>query len=153
MSVFVAQHGEAAPKDRDPARNLTEKGESDIVKMAEFIRPMDYKCAVVFHSGKARAARTAELLGAAFNAERISERGDINPNAPVEAVAAELKSLGENAALVGHMPFVGSLVSRMVGADPGNPVVNFTPGTVVHLSRGEDGRMRIEWVLRPDMLK
>ncbi len=153
MSIFVIQHGEAAPKDRDPDRNLTEKGKSDVGRIADFIKPMDYKCAAIFHSGKARAAQTAQLLEAALNPDRVSERGDIGPKDPVEAVAAELKSLGESAALVGHMPFVGSLVSKMVGADPEKPVVNFTPGTVVNLSKAEDGAMRIEWVLRPDMFK
>lgn len=153
MSIFVAQHAEAAPKDKDPERNLTEKGESDVSKMAGFIKPMGYKCAAIFHSGKARAAQTAELLAPAFNPDRVSERDDIGPNDPVEAVAAQLKSLGESAALVGHMPFVGRLVSKMLGADPEKPVVNFTPGTVVHLSKDEDGAMRIEWALKPDMFK
>jgi phosphohistidine phosphatase len=51
--------------------------------------------------------------------------------------------------LVGHLPFMGKLVARLVGADEGKPVATFVPGTVVCLERDEANHWTIAWMVRP----
>jgi phosphohistidine phosphatase len=51
--------------------------------------------------------------------------------------------------LVGHLPFMGKLVARLVGADEGKPVATFFPGTVVCLERDEANHWTIAWMVRP----
>ena len=53
--------------------------------------------------------------------------------------------------LVGHMPFMGKLVSRLVSGNDSGHLVRFTPGTVVCLEKNETSGWAIAWMICPEL--
>jgi len=150
MRVYLAQHGEAASKDLDPERKLTEKGIEDVGKVAEFLKPLGINCSTIQHSGKARAAETAQILAPSLGgADLVSGRDGINPLDPVAPIADELNSAKDDTALVGHMPFMGKLASLLAAGDESLAVAAYTPGTVVCVEKDDAGKWHIAWMFNP----
>lgn len=153
MKLYLIQHGEALPDELDPARPLSEAGETDVRNVAAFLAERDIAIAGIAHSGKLRARQTAELLAEALTPRpSVAERRRLNPNDPPEDLARELAKRQEDAMLVGHLPFMGRLVALLVSGQPHDDVVSFTPGSVVCLERAGAGRWSIAWMLRPQLL-
>ena len=71
----------------------------------------------------------------------------LNPNDPVEPMARTTSDV----MLVGHLPFMGKLVARLVAGDERKPVAAFVPGTVVRLERGDADHWAITWMVRPQL--
>ncbi len=150
MRVYIVQHGEAASKDADPERRLTTKGVEDVKKLAEFLKPLDISCTKIYHGSKARAKQTAEILAPALGGmDRLSTRQSIAPLDSIESILSEFNSWDEDTALVGHMPFVGKLVSGMVAHDESLLVATFKPGAIVCIENDEEGRWHIAWMITP----
>ena len=63
MRLYIVQHGDAVPRDVDPARPLSEQGRADIQRLADYLSEHEIEIAQIFHSGKTRAKETAEILG------------------------------------------------------------------------------------------
>ena len=109
MRVYLVQHGEAKSKEEDPQRPLREKGTADVVKVADLLAPLGLTVRGIWHSGKARAAQTAQLLAAAVTAtEGVTRRDDMSPNDPVEPLQKAVESSDGDVMLVGHLPFMAS---------------------------------------------
>ncbi len=154
MRVYLVQHGEAKPKDVDPDRHLTEKGVRDVGKVAAFLEPLGLRLGVIWHSGKARAAQTADILGSAVTAaEGIVEREGLAPNDPVDPMREALESAAEDVMIVGHLPFLSRLVWALVADSEVAEVVAFQNGGVVCVERGEDGGYRLRWMVTPELLR
>ena len=62
MRLYLVQHGQAKSEELDPQRGLTEQGVQDVERLAAFLKPLSLAVQVVWHSGKTRAAQTAEIL-------------------------------------------------------------------------------------------
>ena len=60
-------------------------------------------------------------------------------------------SLSADTMLVGHLPFMGRLVGRLVTGDEHVDVVAFVPGTVLCLEPAADDRWRVVWMVRPGL--
>lgn len=158
MRLYLVQHGEAKPKQQDPQRHLTEKGLRDVRKAADFIRPLGLSVDAVWHSGKARAARTAEILASVITVSQGAlQREGLAPNDPVGVTAKELSSFDEDLMIVGHMPFLGKLASALVAgdesADESADVVAFQQGGIICLERDEGGAWRLGWMVIPELLR
>ena len=118
MRLYLIQHGEAKTKEQDPERPLTEKGLRDVRKVAEFIKPLGLRVRSVLHSGKARAAQTAEVLASAVDAdEGVVQRDGLGPNDPVDPMAKEIKRVAVDLMIVGHLPGVQSGPRLETGVD------------------------------------
>ena len=63
VRLYLAQHGEALPKEIDPNRPLSDKGHSSVKGLAALLGRARVEVAKVVHSGKTRAKQTAELKG------------------------------------------------------------------------------------------
>ena len=72
MHVYLVQHGQSKSEEEDPQRGLTDKGMSEVQKVADFLRPLEFEVDAVWHSGKARAQQTTELLARAISLLRIA---------------------------------------------------------------------------------
>ena len=69
MQIYLVQHGEAKPEEIDPQRRLTESGARAVQNVADFLRTSGgLKVDAIWHSGKARAQQTEELLRPATRA-------------------------------------------------------------------------------------
>ena len=68
MKLYLVQHGDALAKDIDADRPLSEKGQSDVKRIASFLAGR-MEVSRVMHSGKTRAQQTAELLADSMASE------------------------------------------------------------------------------------
>ena len=62
MHVYLVQHGEAKSEEEDPQRRLTDKGIGEVQNVAKVLRPLKLAVDAIWHSDKARAQQTEELL-------------------------------------------------------------------------------------------
>ncbi len=154
MRLYLVQHAAAIPKDEDPDRPLSAQGRADIDRMATFLT-LGKAVAVgsIRHSGKTRAAQTAEVL-----AERLQPLAGVSAVEGLKPLddpapwAERLKGEQEDLMLVGHLPFMARLAALMVSGDPDVEVVRFQPGGTLCLERDETGRWAIGWLVVPALL-
>ncbi|RLE05072.1 MAG: phosphohistidine phosphatase SixA [Candidatus Aminicenantes bacterium] len=153
MKVYLVQHGDSVSKDVDPTRPLSEKGRNDVEKVAEFIKKTGLKVTVIEHSGKTRAAQTAEILNSRITSVKgIIKKDGISPNDPVEPLFEELKEAEEDRMIVGHLPFLGKLATRLLGGTEEQNFVAFQQGGVVCIEKGEGKNWQIRWMVIPGLL-
>jgi phosphohistidine phosphatase len=153
MRLYLVQHGEAVPEAVDPARPLTAGGQADVARIAAFLAAAGVRAARVMHSGKRRAEQTAEVLAAALApATAPAARTGLNPNDPTDGVAHEAAAWSEDVMLVGHLPLMARLASRLVAGREDAGVATFRPGSVLCLERADQQRWTIAWMVRPELL-
>jgi phosphohistidine phosphatase len=154
MRLYVVQHGEACSKDVDPQRPLTDQGREDVERLSAFLGDAGVAVARVIDSGKLRAAQTADLLAATVAPLVELETHDgIHPNDDPTAIDWLTATAGQDALVVGHLPFMGRLVSWLVAGDPDKPLVAFEPGSIVCLQGDAEGHWRIGWMIHPELLR
>jgi len=145
MPIFLVQHGKSAAKDADPLRGLTRDGAAEITRVASRLSESDLSVDVIWHSGKARAAQTAEIFAATLNpAEGVKARDGINPLDDVAVLACGLAK-NRNEMYVGHLPFMERLVSYLVTGNAEQRILRFQNGGIVALEWDEEGEA---WVIR-----
>jgi len=151
--LYLVRHGEALSEDVDPARSLSEPGKAEVKKLATLLAVHGVRVARVFHSGKARARQTAEIyaehLAPGAAPEQMEGLGPMDPVAPVAAMAA---GLTESAMLVGHLPFMGKLLSLLATGSEEHDLVVFDPGGAACLER-LGGRWALRWFLAPSFVR
>jgi phosphohistidine phosphatase len=153
MKVYLVRHGDAVSSGVDPKRPLSEEGRADIRKIASFIRPSGIYVEHIWHSGKARAAQTAEILAEAVAVEKdCSFREGLSPNADVSAIAHELDAHSADLMIVGHLPFLDNLTSLLVAGRETADVVAFRAGAMACLKRRNHGTWQINWMITPEIL-
>lgn len=160
MHLYLVQHGSAVPKDEDPERPLSMAGRTSIQKAASFLARSQLNISGIVHSGKLRAAQTALLLSETLGKGRVIEEClyPIGPNDSVDLLYDAVESgptaqMDGDKMVVGHLPFLSKLLSRLVCGDEFETVVHFKPGTIVALERGANGDgWTVIWVLSPELL-
>ncbi|MGD2040060.1 MAG: phosphohistidine phosphatase SixA [Anaerolineae bacterium] len=151
MEVYLAQHGEATPKQFDPARPLTEQGTKAVEKVAVLAARLGLEVSQIRHSGKTRSRQTAEILGATLSpAEGVVGVPGLAPRDDVQPVAQALESEAQPVMLVGHLPFLARLAGLLLTGDANNHVLSFRTGGIVCLSHDQD-RWQVAWILTPEM--
>ena len=78
----------------------------------------------------------------------VAAAAGLDPNDPVEPWIATVNGWTEDGLLVGHQPFLGKLVSRLVLGEE-RALVDYRPGTVVCLEPTGAGDWRIVGMLGP----
>lgn len=155
MFLYLVQHGEAVPESENPDRPLTPTGRQDIEHIGAFLAQVGVRVPLIVHSGKRRAADTAAMLAAAIGGEpTLSERTRLLPGDSTEWLAEQIGTWRDDTMVVGHQPFIGRLVSRLVLGKEAPALVDVTPGTVVCLSRrGATGAWFIAWLITPTLFR
>ncbi len=153
MKLYLVQHGEALPKEIDSDRPLSDQGRQDVERLARFLADRGVRVSRVWHSGKTRARHTAELLAAAAApGVKTEARAGLAPNDPTEAFAETLVAWREDAMVVGHLPFMARLVTRLVAKSDDGTIVAYLLGSLVCLERDEHGAWAIAWMVRPELM-
>lgn len=156
MKLYLVQHGKACDKEVDPERPLTDRGRADIERLAQCLKQANVKADRIIHSGKLRAVQTAEVLAHVIAPGLdLESSNSINPNDDPAAFQWQQDNANNekntNIVLVGHLPFMGKLVSHLLVADAGKDIVAYRPGTVVCLER-VDNAWRLNWMIRPGLV-
>jgi phosphohistidine phosphatase len=153
MKVYLVRHGEAVSSQSDPKRPLSEQGRADIRKVASFIKPMGITVEHIWHSGKLRAAQTAEILAESLMVEKdCSAHEGMGPNDDVTIIAEELEAYDTNLMIVGHLPFLTYLISLLVSGRETSSITTYDAGSIVCLNRSDPGQWQIEWMITPLLL-
>ena len=153
MKLYLVQHGEAVAKDVDPDRPLSEQGQTDVARLAALLATLGVQVEHVLHSGKTRARQTAKALGQATLKQGLAEAvSGIAPNDSTEPFAETIATWHEDTLVVGHLPFMARLVSRLLLNADDPPVVGYQPGSMVCLEQDSEGAWRLIWMLRPELL-
>lgn len=151
MKVYLARHGEYLQNDTQGA--LSDTGKNEIKLLAEFLKESHIQVASIFHSGKLRAKQTAELLSAGFvTMQPTQSKAGLNPGDDINLLIDELNATDEDILLVGHLPFMGKLVGKLVTDNENEEIVIFHPGTMVCLERVMGQNWVIHWVINPTLL-
>ena len=153
MHLYLVQHGAAKSEAEDPHRGLTNEGRRDVERMAHSLAPLRLGLDRIEHSGKLRARQTAEILAAHLQpAEGTHEIAGLAPHDDVEPVGARLQQEPKNLMIVGHLPHLSHLASRLLGFDRDRAVVRFQMAGVVRLDRDEAGQWAVCWVFPPELV-
>jgi phosphohistidine phosphatase len=152
MKVYLVRHGEAVSSQFDPKRPLSEQGFADVRKVASFIEPLKISVENIWHSGKLRAAQTAEIMTGVVVVKDYSAHEGLGPNDDVTIMAEELEAYDTDLMIVGHLPFLAYLTSLLVAGKETANVVAFDAGSIACLNRSDPGQWQIEWIISPELL-
>jgi len=153
MKLYLVQHAQAESKEVDPERPLTEQGRRDIRKVAAFIKPLSLSVEYLWHSGKKRAAQTAEVLaGIVAVGKDTSAREGLAPNDDVTAIKKEIEAARKDTMLVGHLPFMDKLASLLLTGDESAGTVAFKQAGILCLEYSDENRWQLNWMIISGLL-
>ena len=119
LTLHLVRHAHAGePTDwsgPDDSRPLTEKGERQARRLGQHLAACDLRPSAIATSPRARAARTAELIGAAFELPVSVDPRLAGPLGLAE-LEAIVREMGDAPMLVGHEPDLSSLVRLLIDA-------------------------------------
>jgi phosphohistidine phosphatase len=151
--LYVVRHGEAKAESEDPTRPLSDEGRQTVQRMARWAAGVGVQVQVIEHSGKLRAAQTAEAF-----AEWLQPPGGchavegLRPRDSEAAVASRLQQLPGTRMLVGHLPQLERLIALLTTGDPGASLVRLDPAALAVLAPTADGWVLLA-VVQPDLVK
>jgi len=152
MKIYLVRHGEAVSSEVDPKRPLSKQGLADVQKVASFIKHIQISVEHIWHSGKLRTAQTAEVMTGVVVAKDFSAHEGLGPNDDVTIIAEQIEAYNADLMIVGHLPFLGYLTSKLVADKETANVAAFVAGSIACLNRSDPGRWQIEWMVTPKLL-
>lgn len=153
MRVYLVQHGEAKAETEDPRRPLTDKGKTEVERVANAVKKLGVRPSDIFHSGKLRAEQTAKIIADVLEVPKEPEAtSGLNPNDGVEPWAAKILQQEEDLMLVGHLPFMDNLASLLLCGSEDARIVQFRHGAIVCLESKESDTWRLQWILTPELV-
>lgn len=158
MNLYLIRHAIAVEEyEDDSQRPLTDKGRKKMRQIAKGLRALGVEFDLLLSSPYVRAAETAEILADVLKVKtEVQFSENLTPAGNPEVLIAELneKYSADSVALVGHEPFLSSLVGLLV-ADTTNVDITFKKGGVCSLSADDLHHARkasMDWLLTPGIL-
>lgn len=146
MKLYLMRHGQAASPQVDPQQGLSELGRTEIEQLANRLAGQGIRFSQVFHSDKARAQQTAEIMTSVLSPNVVPQlRSGLKPNDNPRDLLTDLESWHKDTLIASHLPFVPGLLAELTGKDQG---MGFVPGTVICLIK-DNGDWKIEWIESP----
>lgn len=139
MKLYLAQHGQAVDKKIDPERPLSEQGRLQVRNVANYLRLADVDIEGIYHSGKSRAAQTAEIFASVLGIQHLDKLEGLNPNDAVEPLVQTINSWTTDSMLVGHIPFLPRMISRLLTNDDPTDS-HYLPGNIVCLEKDNNNQ-------------
>jgi len=150
MALYLVRHGEAVLKEMNSDRPLSDRGLTEVRRVAERAAKKDLIITKIFHSGKMRAMQTASILQDYLkSASGIAETEGMNPKDDISGILPLIES-EDNIMLVGHLPFLEKLASYLVTGNQDRRIVEFPTAGIVCLEKEQEkGPWKIRWRLTP----
>lgn len=154
LKLYLVRHAEPKRREEDPERSLTEKGWSDIRRVAAFLSKHEgIHVKSIIHSGKARARQTAEALAEHLKpGNGIREMKGLKPLDEISFWVDELGATEEETMLVGHLPYLSTLSSYLLCHEEDCRIIDFKSGSVACLERNENGDWSLQWMVGPEVV-
>ena len=151
MRLLLVQHGVAMSKDEDPDRPLRSEGADTVSRMAAWGAEQGLGVDEIRHSGKRRAAETAEILGVHLQPVLgVRVASGLAPLDDVRPVAEALGGEDNTVMLVGHLPFLARLAGFLLTGSPEATPIRFTNAGIVCLEGGQEG-WELAWSVPPEL--
>lgn len=141
MNLYFLRHGEAEAKgpkwaSHDHERPLTKDGIQKFEEAVQGLKGLGVEFDLVLSSPFVRARQTAEILVHGFKQEeKLRLTPHLTPTGDPRALTDELRSLGKkhgDVVLVGHEPYLSSLVGQMISGSLGC-AINLKKGAICKL--------------------
>jgi phosphohistidine phosphatase len=108
MSLYLVQHGKSLSKEVDPEQGLSEEGIAEVTRIAGVARNHRISVMKILHSGKKRAAQTAQLFSEAFKPPQgVAQVAGLKPLDDIEALIPALDAAAD-LMIVGHLIVMGT---------------------------------------------
>lgn len=151
MKFYLARHAKAASKGNDAPPEITPDGIIETRSIAKRILN-DYKVKLkkIYHSPKLRAKQTADIFGEYLMPQNgITETRGLLPNDDTSYWEERLLQEDDSLMLVGHLPYVSILTSRLLNKDKKDSSFTFMNSIVLCFSRDNENSWKIEWNMSP----
>jgi len=164
MKIHILRHGIAVVRDdldskNDAARRLTPKGKRQLRQTAAALKKMGLRFDLILSSPYLRAKQTAEIVAESLKLKkRLKFSGALAPDGRPEDLVRELsesKPAPENVLLVGHEPYLSSLISLLTTGGL-NLAMDFKKGglcklEIEKLNHGQCATL--VWLLTPKQMR
>ncbi|MCZ7648267.1 MAG: phosphohistidine phosphatase SixA [Planctomycetota bacterium] len=152
MTLYLVQHGLAVSEEQDPKRPLSVEGRTESERVAAAAARAGLAVKSIHHSGRLRAAQTAEIFAAALRpAGGIAALDGIDPKDSPEAALLAIAGWTQPAMIVGHMPHLEKLAAMLITGSAGKGVISFRNAAVNALVLTDDG-WRVKFVMTPELV-
>ena len=146
MKLYLMRHGQAAGIEVDPEQGLSAEGKAAIEQLAHRLAGQNITFKQVFHSEKARARQTAEIMAGVLAPDVIPTcKAGLKPNDDPEKLLADINGWQEDTLIASHLPFIPHLLMLLTG---NSQATNFTPGTIACLAK-TGSKWQLEWITSP----
>ncbi|MFW5709954.1 MAG: SixA phosphatase family protein [Bacteroidota bacterium] len=142
MISILVQHGKNISKEENPDKPLSVKGREQIQNLVNFLTVIKWYPERIIHSGKLRAAETAEILGKGTGCTRIEVEEYLNPKDEPDRLVNELIKTDDNILVVGHMPFLDEFVKKITMSTE-NDIIDITHGSPLMIAK-KDNRLIVD---------
>lgn len=152
MALYLVQHATSLSKAQDPQRGLSKEGIAEARQIAQVAAQYGVRVSSIVHSGKLRAAQTADIFAKALMPSgSVGSVDGIKPLDDVVPFAFEV-DLSKNEMIVGHLPFLEKLLAYLITGKTDPPVFRMQNGGVVCLDYYPDSTQTvIRWALMPNV--
>jgi phosphohistidine phosphatase len=151
MRLYLFRHGEATSDVENPKRPLSAAGRARVEQMARHLARVAAapEGLAVRHSGKLRAAQTADVLAAHLPLRQPPQQADgLAPGDPPERTLDLIDAAESDLMLVGHLPHLARLASLLLSGESDR--ISFVlPAAAVVCLEAESGRWRLHWLITP----
>ena len=164
MKLFILRHGIAAMRDdldveNDSQRQLTPKGKRQLRQSAAAMKKMGLRFDLILSSPYLRAKQTAEIVADFLKLNKKLHFSnalvpDGSPNVLIRQLH-EIKPAPENVLLVGHEPYLSSLISLLTSGGI-DLAMDFKKGGLCKLETERlsyDRCATLIWLLMPKQMK
>jgi phosphohistidine phosphatase len=153
MKLYLVRHGDAVSPLVNPDRPLSDLGIQQVEALAEFLEDNAIAVDHVYHSGVLRAQQTADTLASVVLESKTPQFLDgLKPEDSVDAMNALIETWSEDTMLIGHLPFMGLMVSQLILGHSKSVVVNVETASMMCLHYIGGSRWVILWMVTPDIL-
>ena len=163
MNLYLLRHGIAVEWGtlglaRDADRGLTPKGERRLSQMTHAMEALNLSFGIILTSPYRRAKQTAEIVAEAFGTrDQLKLLDSLTPEGDPKRLIEYINRLcppAESVLLVGHEPYLGNLIARLVSGSASFPVALKKGGlcklTAPSLKLGHCATL--EWLLTPKQM-
>jgi phosphohistidine phosphatase len=159
LVLFILRHGAAGTRMTDPSKDsdraLTSNGRTEMHRIGKSLKDSDLGAKQIVTSPLRRARETADIVAQTLKIPLLEEWDELKPEGNRESLYRKLARIerGSRVVLVGHEPYLTSMIGEIVGAPEARLVlkkgglakvriISFAP-----LVRGE-----LRWLLTPKMM-
>ncbi|MFW6081569.1 MAG: phosphohistidine phosphatase SixA [Desulfosalsimonas sp.] len=152
MALYLVQHGKNLSKEIDADQSLSEEGKKDAERIGDTAAAYEVVVGRIRHSGKKRAAQTAEIFAEKLGVGDVEEAEGLKAlDDPAGFAEGNIKP-GENLMLVGHLPFMERMGSWLTTGSQQYTVFKFQNAGIVCLDKlPESEYWAVMWALMPNI--